>query len=139
MLHEADIMTILLIFDSNLLEEVLDGHEDDAMFVCLLQPLLSFFLVANQQSCLISLNFLQLLLLISDLISVVERLQASLFLENLHLLHKSIHSTSTFRMTFGQFLVLSREDLEASLDISDISELIVVLSLDVFQEVFEGR
>ena len=42
-------------------------------------------------------------------------------------------------MTFGQFLVLSREDLEASLDISDISELIVILSLDVFQEVFEGR
>ena len=58
MLHEADIMTILLIFDSNLLEEVLDGHEDDTVLVCLLQSLLCLFLVANQQPCLISLNFL---------------------------------------------------------------------------------
>ena len=40
-------------------------------------------------------------------------------------------------MASGQVLVLSREDLEASSDLLDIRELVNILILDVFQEVFE--
>ena len=57
-LHELDIMAILLIAHSNLLEEVLDGHEDDSVLVRLLQPHLSLFLVSNHQRCLVCFNFL---------------------------------------------------------------------------------
>ena len=57
-LHEADIMAILLIADTNLLEEILDGHEDDTMLVRLLQTHLSLLLVADHQLCLICLNLL---------------------------------------------------------------------------------
>ena len=58
MLYEAAVMAILLIFDSNLLEQVLNGHEDDAVLVRLLQPHLSLLLVANHQPCFLCLNFL---------------------------------------------------------------------------------
>ena len=57
-LHELNIKAILLIAHSNLLEKVLDGHEDDSVLVRLLQPHLSLFLVANHQRCLVCLNFL---------------------------------------------------------------------------------
>ena len=69
----------------------------------------------------------------------MKRLQASLFLENLHFLQKSIHSPSTLLMTFGQSLVLSRKDPKASRNLKDIRELIAILILYVFQEVLEGR
>ena len=59
------------------------------------------------------------------------------FLEDIHFRHKSIHSPSTLLMASGQVLVLSREDLEASSDLLDIRELVDILILDVFQEVFE--
>ena len=57
-LHEADVIAILLIAYSNLLEEVLDGHKNNSVLVRLLQPLLSLFLVANHQPCLVALNLL---------------------------------------------------------------------------------
>ena len=56
----------------------------------------------------------------------MERLQASLFLESLHFLQKRIHCPSTLLMTFGQFLVLFREDLEANFDLSNVGELIAI-------------
>ena len=58
MLYEAAVMAILLIFDSNLLEQVLNGHKNDAVLVCLLQTHLSLLLVANHQPCFFCLNFL---------------------------------------------------------------------------------
>ena len=58
MLYKADILTILIIFDTNLVKEILDRHEDDSMLVRLLQTHFSLFLVADHQLCLISLNIL---------------------------------------------------------------------------------
>ena len=77
-------------------------------------------------------------MLISDLISVMKRLQASLLLENVHLHNKSVHSPSTFLMTVGQLLVYVSEPLIYLLDLFYVRKLVAILLLYVFEKILES-
>ena len=135
--NEVHLVVVLFVLKSNLLPETLDGHENNAMLTRLLQHLLRLLLVADHQQCLLSLDALQLSLLVSDLVREIKSLLASLFLEAIHFSDEVVHLSATLLVVLVQYLVGLGKARVPRVDLLEVSELVIVGNLHLLEEVFK--
>ena len=134
---KVHLLTVLLVLEGNFLPETLDRHKDDAVLASGLQHLLRLLLVANHEQGLLSLDALQLSLLISDLVREVECLLSRLFLEAIHLGDEIVHFSAALLVVLVEYVVGLGQAHVPRVDLRQVRELVVVGLLHLLEEVFE--
>ena len=134
---EEDLLAILLGFERDFLVQTFDRHQNYAVLACGLETMFGLFFVADHQLGLFVLDLLQGGLLLCNLVCVFERGDASLFFELVHGVKNHLHLAATGLVPLFERLVRLDKPSVTRVDLLQVGELVLVLGLHVFKELFE--